>query len=125
MTNLAVVGMACRYPDARSPRELWENVLAGRRAFRRLPDERMRARGLLRRRSRATGPLLRPPGRGASRGTSSTASRFRVAGRTFRSTDLTHWLALDVAAQALADAGFPMGEGLPRDAHRRASSATP
>src|SRR6266540_1777021 len=35
--------MACRYPDAISPSQLWENVLAGRRAFRRLPDERMRA----------------------------------------------------------------------------------
>ncbi len=42
--------------------------------------------------------------------------RFRVAGSTFRAADLTHWLALDVAAQALADAGFPDGEGLPREA---------
>ncbi|HKI06289.1 MAG TPA: SDR family NAD(P)-dependent oxidoreductase, partial [Thermoanaerobaculia bacterium] len=41
--------------------------------------------------------------------------RFRVAGRTYRSADLTHWLALDVAAQALADAGFADAEGLPRD----------
>ena len=44
MTNpIALVGMACVYPDARSPAELWENVLAGRRAFRRLPPERLRA----------------------------------------------------------------------------------
>lgn len=42
-SRIAVVGMACRYPDADSPSELWQNVLAGRRAFRRLPDERMRA----------------------------------------------------------------------------------
>ena len=34
MTRIAIVGMACRYPDATSPRELWENALAGRRAFR-------------------------------------------------------------------------------------------
>ena len=32
---IAIVGMACVYPDARSPGELWENVLAQRRAFRR------------------------------------------------------------------------------------------
>ncbi len=38
---IAIVGMACRYPDARSPAELWENVLAGRRAFRRMPPERL------------------------------------------------------------------------------------
>ncbi|MDQ1744667.1 MAG: enediyne polyketide synthase, partial [Pseudonocardiales bacterium] len=40
--RIAVVGISCRYPDADSPDELWENVLAGRRAFRRLPEERMR-----------------------------------------------------------------------------------
>src|SRR5262249_56950379 len=39
---------------------------------------------------------------------------YRVAGSTYRSTDLTHWLALDVAALALADAGFPDGTGLPK-----------
>ena len=42
MTAIAIVGMACRYPDARTPGELWENVLAQRRAFRRIPEERMR-----------------------------------------------------------------------------------
>ena len=34
--------MACVYPDARTPLELWENVLAQRRAFRRIPRERLR-----------------------------------------------------------------------------------
>ena len=38
---IAIVGMACRYPDARSPGELWENALAERRAFRRIPAERL------------------------------------------------------------------------------------
>src|ERR1035438_984058 len=38
---IAIVGMACRYPDARSPAELWENALAGRCAFRRIPPERL------------------------------------------------------------------------------------
>src|SRR5205814_9560323 len=41
--SIAIVGMACIYPDARTPGELWENVLAQRRAFRRLPPERLRA----------------------------------------------------------------------------------
>jgi enediyne polyketide synthase len=39
---IAIVGMACIYPDARNPEQLWENVLAQRRAFRRLPPERLR-----------------------------------------------------------------------------------
>ena len=40
--GIAIVGMACIYPDARTPGELWENVLAQRSAFRRLPPERLR-----------------------------------------------------------------------------------
>ena len=38
---IAIVGRACELPDARTPEQLWENVLAGRRAFRRLPSERL------------------------------------------------------------------------------------
>ena len=40
--------------------------------------------------------------------------RYRVSGSSFRSTDMTHWLALETVSRALADAGFPEGEGLPR-----------
>ncbi|HEY3734440.1 MAG TPA: type I polyketide synthase [Streptosporangiaceae bacterium] len=111
--RIAIVGMACRYPDAGSPAELWENALAGRRAFRRLPDVRMRLADYW-----DADPAA--PDRFYSRtaavleGYEFDRVGFRIAGRTYRSTDLTHWLALEVAAGALADAGFPMGEGLPR-----------
>ncbi|MGE5894814.1 MAG: beta-ketoacyl synthase N-terminal-like domain-containing protein, partial [bacterium] len=32
--SIAIIGMACIYPGAHSPEELWRNVLAGRRYFR-------------------------------------------------------------------------------------------
>ena len=38
---IAIVGVACRYPDADSPKALWEMALAKRRAFRRMPDQRL------------------------------------------------------------------------------------
>src|SRR5439155_25374458 len=38
--------------------------------------------------------------------------KHRIAGSTFRSTDMVHWLALDTASRALEDAGFPEGSGL-------------
>jgi enediyne polyketide synthase len=41
--------------------------------------------------------------------------KYRVASSTFRGADYSHWLALDVAAEALADARFPGGDGLPRE----------
>ncbi|WP_433328113.1 type I polyketide synthase [Spirillospora sp. CA-294931] len=114
MARIAVVGMACRYPDAGSPGELWENVLAGRRAFRRLPDERMRLADYW-----DADPTA--PDRFYARtaavieGYEFDRVAHRIAGSTFRSTDLTQWLALDIAGRALADAGFPMAEGLPRE----------
>ncbi len=113
MTRIAIVGMACRYPDASNPRELWENAIAGRRAFRQLPAERMNLDDYW-----SADPAI--PDRFYARtaavieGYEFDRVGYRVAGSTYRSTDLTHWLALDVAALALADAGFPGGEGLPR-----------
>jgi len=112
MTRIAIVGMACRYPDAVSPSELWDNAVAGRRAFRRLPDERMRLADYW-----DADPAA--PDRFYSRnaavieGYEFDRIGYKIAGSTYRSTDLTHWLALDTAALALADAGFPMGDGLP------------
>src|SRR3954465_2750219 len=112
--GIAIVGMACRYPDARTPGELWENVLARRRAFRRIPPERLRIEDYL------TADAADPDGLYASEaavleGWELDRVRYRVAGPPFRSPAFAPWLALDVAAQALADAGFPDAEGLPRD----------
>lgn len=114
MTRIAVVGMACRYPDATNPRELWENALAGRRAFRRLPPERMSLDDYWD--PDATTPdKFYSPNAAVIEGYEFDRVAYKIAGSTYRSTDLTHWLALDMAASALADAGFPMGEGLPRE----------
>ncbi|MEU9829810.1 type I polyketide synthase [Micromonospora chersina] len=114
MSRVAIVGMACRYPDATSPRELWENALAGRRAFRRLPDERMRLADYWDE-DPTTPDRFYARTAAVIEGYEFDRISYKVAGSTFRSTDLTHWLALDMAALALGDAGFPMGEGLPRD----------
>jgi enediyne polyketide synthase len=111
--SIAIVGMSCVYPDARSPAELWENVLAQRRAFRRIPDERLRSEDYLH-------PDPQSPDRtyaaeaAVIEGYEFDRVAFRVVGSTYRSADLAHWLALDVASRALADAGLPNGDGLDR-----------
>ncbi len=109
--RIAVVGIACRYPDAESPDQLWQNVLAGRRAFRRLPDERMR------REDYYSADVKAPDRHNALKAAVIEGFEFdrvkhKIAGSTFRSTDMVHWLALDTAAKALEDAGFPEGKGL-------------
>jgi enediyne polyketide synthase len=109
--KIAVVGLACRYPDADSPDQLWQNVLSGRRAFRRLPDVRMRKEDYY-------SPDPEAPDRyytqkaAVLEGFEFDRVKHRIAGSTFRSTDMVHWLALDTASRALEDAGFPEGAGL-------------
>ncbi|HEX7286756.1 MAG TPA: polyketide synthase, partial [Candidatus Angelobacter sp.] len=102
MSSIAIIGMGCRYAEARSPRELWENVLAQRRSFRRIP------------RTRLDLTEYSHESQAEDRISVSMAAvledynfdrvRFRVSAEAFQSADLVHWLALDVAAQALGDA---------------------
>jgi enediyne polyketide synthase len=109
-SGVAIVGMACCYADARNPQELWENVLAQRRAFRRMPPERLRLRDYFSSDPQAPDALY--AAQAALIGNYEfDRVRFRVAGPIFRSVDLAHWLALDVAGLALEDAGFLAGGG--------------
>jgi enediyne polyketide synthase len=111
--RIAIVGMACRYPDAADLGQLWENVLAGRRAFRRIPDERMRLADYWS--ADPTAPdRFYSPNAAVIEGFEFDRVEYKIAGSTYRVTDMTHWLALDTAARALADAGFPSAEGLPK-----------
>ncbi|MEV5569957.1 SDR family NAD(P)-dependent oxidoreductase [Spirillospora sp. NPDC052269] len=108
---IAVVGTGCRYPDATSPAQLWENVLTGRRAFRPLPPGRLNLADYA-----GDGPDSTYV-RKAAVLTDWTfdRARHRVSGASHRVTDPVHWLALQVAAETLEDAGFPDARGLPRD----------
>ncbi len=107
--GIAVVGLGCRFPDANSPQELWELVLSGRRAFRRMPAERLRLEDYS-----GTGPDSTYLTHAAVlRGFEFDRVGHKVAGSTYRATDMAHWLALDTAARALEDAGFSEGDGLP------------
>lgn len=112
---IAIVGMACRYPDARSPDELWENALAQRRAFRRIPSERLNLNDYVSSDRESADQTYSTQG-AFIEGYEFDRARFRIPGATYRAADPAHWLTLDVAAAALEDAGFPEGEGLPREA---------
>lgn len=106
---IAVVGLACRYADARTPGELWENVLAQRQAFRRIPPERLTLDDYLSDAADGVDAVEAA----LLENWSFDRAAFRVAGRSFRAADPAHWLALEVAAAALRDAGLPDGVGAP------------
>jgi acyl transferase domain-containing protein/NAD(P)-dependent dehydrogenase (short-subunit alcohol dehydrogenase family)/acyl-CoA thioesterase FadM len=103
--DIAVIGMACWYPGAKDILELWENVMAKKRQFRRMLDQRL--------------PLdeYYHPDRSMPDKTYGDQAAYidgfdfdwmtnRFPKSSFESTDLVHWLALDVAAKAIRDAGY-------------------
>ncbi|GIF46427.1 enediyne polyketide synthase [Asanoa ferruginea] len=104
-TRIAIVGLACQYPEAAAPALLWRNVLAGRRSFREIPPERLNLDD------------YHSPDRSAPDATYNRYAAllddyqfdrvaFNVPGPAYRSSDIAHWLALDVAKRSLDDAGF-------------------
>lgn len=101
---IAIVGMACRYPDAQTVGELFENSAAQRRSFRVLPDSRLN--------SQYFDESGRSPDRSYARqaavigGFVFDRERFRVSRSSYDATDLTHWLALTVAREAVEDIQF-------------------
>jgi enediyne polyketide synthase len=110
--SIAIIGMACEFPGAHSPEELWENVLAGRRFFRKAPPERLPSEYF------DSDPDA--PGKSycdqmaVITDWSFDPVAFRIPPVTFQATDLAHWLALDTAGKALRSAGLKL------DALRRA-----
>lgn len=112
--RIAIVGLDCRYAGAHSINEYWENILSLRQQFRRIPDKRLN---------------LDYYGSPDHTNTDSTYSKnaavisgyhfdrlkYRISQSTYEQTDLAHWLALDVAAGALKDAGFEDGNSLNKE----------
>ena len=104
ITSIAVVGMGCIYPGAHSPEELWVNVLAGRRFFRKAPPERMPAEYF--------DPDPQAPDKSycdrmaAITGWEFDPLKFRIPPVTVRASDIAHWLALHTADLALKDSGL-------------------
>ncbi len=102
---VAVIGLACRYPDATSPRQLWENILARRRQFRRIPDCRLPLSDY------HDADKAAPDKTYGRQAAVIDGFEFDWAGRripwsTVRTTDIVHWLALETSLAAVEDAGF-------------------
>lgn len=103
--EIAVVGIACRYPGANSARELIENILAGRRNFREVPPERWKLADYYDAdRSRPDKTYCKQMA--VLEGFSFNPSAFRIPQSTYRASDIAQWLALTVAKEALDDAGI-------------------
>ncbi|MGR3219671.1 MAG: beta-ketoacyl synthase N-terminal-like domain-containing protein, partial [Candidatus Anammoxibacter sp.] len=96
--SIAIIGMACVFPGAHSPEELWQNVLAGRRSFRKAPPERIPKEYF--------DPDPNVPGKSycdqmaVITGWQFDPLEFRIAPVTVNASDIAHWLALYTAKEA-------------------------
>lgn len=109
---IAVLSMACRFPDAESPEALWRNVLDGRLSFRPIPPERL-ALADYRPETVGTADAITPILAGLITDWSFDRARYRVPRSSFAVADLTHWLALETATEAIDRVGG--ADRLPRE----------
>ncbi|WP_298036314.1 type I polyketide synthase [uncultured Desulfuromonas sp.] len=107
--SIAVIGMNCVYPGALSLDEFWQNVLAGRRFFRRMPDERLPMADYY-------DPDPTAPGKTYSTqmavisGWSFDPTEFGIPPVTANVSDIVHWLTLYTARKALEDSGLDLAK---------------
>jgi enediyne polyketide synthase len=105
---IAIVSFACRYPDADTPDALWRNVLEGRRSFRMIPPGRLDLAQYAADIIGEADSITRVRA-GLLADWQFNCARFRIPHSTFAAADLSHWLALEVAAEAIARAGGAAG----------------
>ncbi|MGD0683617.1 MAG: SDR family NAD(P)-dependent oxidoreductase, partial [Streptosporangiaceae bacterium] len=111
---IAIVGVACRFPDADDPPALLDLALTGRRAFRRLPPCRLELTDYYSE-DPATPDTTYSTRAALVEGWHFDHAAFQVSPAAFASADPAHWLALETVSRALASAGFPGGKGLARN----------
>lgn len=105
ISDIAVIGIGCYYPGADTLLRLWENILTKRQQFRSNPDARLPLSEYYDQDSKI------PDKTYGSRmavidGFEFDWVKHRIPKKTIESSDIVHWLALDVAEKALEDAGY-------------------
>lgn len=103
--QIAVVGLGCYYPGANNLKSFWENIVARRRQFRQFPEQRLPLYDYVDETQQDIDKTYAVQA-GVLEGFRFDWVRKRIPKKTFESTDIVHWLALDVALQALNDAGL-------------------
>jgi acyl transferase domain-containing protein len=97
---IAIIGMACRYPDSDTLEDFWKLLHSGRSAVQALPEGRFRISQLQREpKGPFWGNFLRHPDQFDHR-------FFGISGREAKSMDPQQRLALEVAYEALESAGY-------------------
>ncbi|MGO4565874.1 SDR family NAD(P)-dependent oxidoreductase [Rhizobium sp. 2YAF20] len=110
--RIIVSATACRFADAATSDALWSNALEGRRSFRPIPRRRLDISAYD---AKVAGEAdsITPIMAGLITNWSFDCQRFRIPKRTFASTDLSHWLALELASDVMEAIGG--AQALPKE----------
>ncbi len=113
VTRIAVIGIGCTYPGAKTPLQFWENILARRQQFREMPDSRLPNKEYY-----DSDPNT-PDKTYQNRAAVIDDYEFdwigkKIPKQTYESTDIAHWMALDTTLKAIEDAGYNIKD-LPKE----------
>ena len=120
LNGIAILGLACEFPGAHTPQELWETALFKRRWFRKIPPERLSDTYFDVRGGAPDTTYIRSAG--ILEGYAFPQRRFDLGSHDLLAADFAQWLALDCADRALTDSA--LGDALPRDSTRTSSLET-
>jgi enediyne polyketide synthase len=103
-SKIAVVGLACRYPDADTPTDLFTNSISQRRSFRKIPEQRLSSAYFDTNGNHPDKAYVQQAA--VLKNFEFDRAKFKVPLSSYQNTDMTHWLALTVAAEAIQDIQF-------------------
>ncbi|WP_229798250.1 polyketide synthase, partial [Planomonospora parontospora] len=105
---IAVVGMACRLPGARSPQELWDLLRRGENAISEIPADRFPVEEVFHPAPGTPGKLSSRYGGFVAGIDEFDAEFFGISPREAAAMDPQHRLAMETAWEAFEDAGLTL-----------------
>ena len=108
-SDIAIIGIACCYPGASNVRDLWENILSRRVQFRRMLDQRLPLSDYYNEDPKFPDKTYLTKA-AFLENFQFDWGKLRIPKKTIESSDIAHWLALDIALKTFEDAGYKLNE---------------
>ncbi len=107
---IAIIGIGCRFPDANNPQEFWHLLRSGKSAIGEIPADRWNIGTLYDPNSTQPGKMVSRWGGFLHQVDQFDWRAFRIPPREVKYMDPQHRLLLEVAWEALEDAGILFSE---------------
>src|SRR5262245_3315133 len=105
-SDIAIIGIGCRFPDAADDHQFWQNILGGKVAFRDVPKDRWDHAGFFSKHSRDIDKTWAPRGSFIEGYRDFAALEFGISPRRLEVMDPQHRLLIETTRVALLSAGY-------------------